>query len=63
MSINNTKPKGSSIEAFDATQQQNGKDSQAGELCPGCGKVGLDYDGCLNLVCPHCSYVSAGAFF
>ncbi len=34
----------------------------AGESCPHC-KVGrLDYDGCLNLVCPRCGYLTLGTF-
>jgi len=33
-----------------------------GAQCPRCGEGRLDYDGLLNLVCPRCHYVVAGAF-
>lgn len=38
------------------------QEPRAGEPCPNCGKANLDYDGCLNLVCTHCDYVSGGVF-
>jgi hypothetical protein len=36
---------------------------QAGELCPSCGQARLDYDGCLNLICPKCNYFAGGGCF
>ncbi|MEW6567474.1 MAG: hypothetical protein AB1449_04775 [Chloroflexota bacterium] len=35
---------------------------RAGSACPVCRRGTLEYDGCLNLVCPVCGYISTGAF-
>jgi len=34
----------------------------AGESCPQCRVGKLDYDGCLNLACARCGYLTIGAF-
>ena len=34
----------------------------AGDLCPGCGRGRLDYDGLLNLSCSRCGYTLGGCF-
>jgi hypothetical protein len=37
---------------------------QRGGRCPKCGQGSLDYDGLLNLSCPHCGYTnSAGGSY
>jgi len=34
-----------------------------GDPCPRCGKAALDYNGLLQVTCPHCGYrVEGGAF-
>jgi uncharacterized protein (DUF983 family) len=33
---------------------------RVGDVCPGCQRGRLDYDGLLNLVCPQCGYAAAG---
>ncbi|MCZ7552232.1 MAG: hypothetical protein B6D39_10295 [Anaerolineae bacterium UTCFX2] len=33
---------------------------RAGDRCPVCGQAVLDYDGLLNLVCPHCGFTGGG---
>ncbi len=33
---------------------------RSGDLCPGCGKVELDYDGLLNLSCSGCGFAVSG---
>jgi hypothetical protein len=33
---------------------------QSGDLCPGCGKTELDYDGLLNLSCSECGFAVSG---
>lgn len=38
------------------------KELRAGDLCPTCRAGRLDYDGLLNLSCPHCGYALAGCF-
>lgn len=35
---------------------------RAGDLCPACQEVCLDYDGLLNLSCLGCGYTMAGGF-
>jgi hypothetical protein len=35
---------------------------KAGDLCPKCQSAKIDYDGLLNLRCPHCGYTLAGCF-
>jgi len=40
---------------------QPGVSLQAGMLCPRCGQAVIDYDGLLQLVCPHCGLKEAGA--
>ena len=37
-------------------------DLRAGDLCPACREVHLDYDGLLNLSCPGCRYTEVGCF-
>ncbi len=39
-----------------------GAEPRAGALCPDCKQAHLDYDGLLNLSCPHCGYTLAGCF-
>ena len=36
--------------------------NRAGELCPKCRQAQLDYNGLLNLVCPHCGLIEGGVF-
>jgi hypothetical protein len=36
---------------------------QAGDLCPACQQARLDFDGCLNLVCPVCGFFAGGGGF
>ena len=31
-----------------------------GMVCPQCGLAKLDYDGMLNLSCPHCGFSAGG---
>jgi len=33
---------------------------RAGDSCPVCGCATLDYDGLLNLACPHCGFTGGG---
>jgi len=33
-----------------------------GSRCPKCRTETLDYDGCLNLVCLNCGFISSGSF-
>lgn len=35
---------------------------RAGDICPACEAAELDYDGLLNLACPHCGYALGGCF-
>jgi hypothetical protein len=35
---------------------------RAGMNCPKCRQAILDYDGLLNVVCPHCGVVQGGCF-
>jgi len=35
---------------------------RSGELCPQCQQGRLDYDGLLNLSCPHCGFAMGGCF-
>lgn len=35
---------------------------KAGDPCPQCQSVKIDYDGLLNLSCPDCGYTLAGCF-
>jgi len=35
---------------------------KAGEPCPHCEHGRLEYNGCLNLHCPRCSFQLTGAF-
>ncbi len=41
-----------------------GKVAASGDICPACGQARLDFDGMLNLACPHCGVVfnGGGAF-
>lgn len=41
---------------------QPGQRLRAGMLCPRCGEVELEYNGLLNLVCPHCGLTEVGAY-
>ena len=34
---------------------------RVGMTCPRCGQATIDYDGLLQLVCPHCGLKEAGA--
>lgn len=36
---------------------------RVGDLCPVCQQGKLDYDGMLNLACPHCGYTLGGSCF
>jgi rubrerythrin len=43
-------------------KQASQEEPRRGALCPKCKAEKLEYDGCLNLVCPGCGYIVVGAF-
>jgi hypothetical protein len=44
------------------SQPAVGQELRCGDLCPQCHAARLDYDGLLNLACPHCRYSLGGCF-
>lgn len=46
----------------DPTEKQPGIEIRYGNRCPKCQTGIFDYDGMLNLVCPHCGYTAGGCF-
>lgn len=38
------------------------KELRSGDGCPKCGAAVLEYDGLLNLACPHCGFAVGGCF-
>jgi hypothetical protein len=38
------------------------QEPRRGELCSNCAQAELDYDGLLNLTCPHCGYSISGCY-
>jgi hypothetical protein len=49
-------------EAEDEEDKTTPGEFRAGDLCPQCKQGRLDYDGLLNLSCPHCGYAVGGCF-
>jgi hypothetical protein len=45
---------------FESSAEQ--RELRAGDLCPVCQQERLEYDGLLNLSCPHCGAAASGCF-
>jgi hypothetical protein len=48
-------------EGFEAKLPLDVQEPSPARVCPDYGKIDLDYDGCLNLVCPYWGHASSGA--